>query len=43
MPIDIRKIAIFVEDTFHEFGPAPAKPLRLGAIAAVIANPFAGR
>lgn len=43
MPVEIRKIATFVEDTFHEFGPAPAAPLRLGAIAAVIANPFAGR
>ena len=43
MTVDIRKIATFVEDTFHEFGPAPATPLRLGAIAAVIANPFAGR
>jgi hypothetical protein len=32
-----------VEDVFHEFGPAPAKPLRRGAIAAVITNPFAGR
>lgn len=41
--ITIRRILTHVEDTFHEFGPAPAKPLRRGAIAAILTNPFAGR
>lgn len=41
--IQIRRILVHVEDIFHEFGPAPAAPLRRGAIAAVLANPFAGR
>jgi hypothetical protein len=41
--IQIRRTLVHVEDIFHEFGPAPAAPLRRGAIAAVLANPFAGR
>jgi hypothetical protein len=41
--IEIRKIATFVEEIFHEGGPVAARPLRLGAIAAAIRNPFAGR
>lgn len=41
--IDIRKTLIQIEEVFHEFGPKPAKPWKLGAIACVIANPFAGR
>ena len=32
-----------MEDIFHEFGPPAAKPLRRGAVAAVLTNPFAGR
>jgi hypothetical protein len=39
----IRRIFTHIEDIFHEFGPTPARPLRRGAIAAVITNPFAGR
>ncbi|WP_102106817.1 amino acid synthesis family protein [Oceaniglobus roseus] len=39
----IRKIVTSVEEIFHEFGPAPATPLKRGAIMAVIANPFAGK
>jgi hypothetical protein len=38
-----RKFSLAVEDILHEGGPAPAKPLRRGSIAAVIHNPFAGR
>lgn len=41
--IDIRRVFTQVEDIFHEFGPAPGAPLRRGAIAAVITNPYAGR
>ena len=40
---EIRRVLTHVEDIFHEFGPAPAEPLRRGAIAAVMTNPFAGR
>ncbi|WP_099824589.1 amino acid synthesis family protein [Oceaniglobus indicus] len=38
----IRKTVLSVEEVFHEFGPAPAQPLKRGAIMAVIRNPFAG-
>ena len=41
--IQIRRVLTHVEDIHHEFGPAPAQPLRRGAIAVVLANPFAGR
>jgi hypothetical protein len=41
--IEIRRIVTQVEDIHHEFGPAPPAPLRRGAVAAVLANPFAGR
>ncbi len=40
---ELRRVLTHVEDIFHEFGPAPAEPLRRGAIAAVLTNPFAGR
>ncbi len=41
--IQIRRIHTHVEDIFHEFGPAPEVPLRRGAIAVVLSNPYAGR
>ena len=41
--IEIRRVFTQVEDIFHEFGPAPAAPLRRGAIAVVMTNPYAGR
>jgi hypothetical protein len=41
--ITIRRLFTHVEDIFHEFGPGAPKPLRRGAIAAVMTNPFAGR
>ena len=41
--IILRKTIVTVEEVFHEGGPVAAKPLKRGAIAAVIANPFAGR
>jgi len=41
--IEVRRVFTQVEDIFHEFGPVLARPLRRGAVAAVLANPFAGR
>lgn len=41
--IELRKIVTVVEEIFHEFGPPPPKPLKMGAIAAVLKNPYAGR
>lgn len=41
--IDLRKQATFVEEVFHEGGPAPATPLLRGAVCAVLRNPYAGR
>ncbi len=41
--IQIRRVLTQVEDIHHEFGPPPPEPLRRGAIAAVLSNPFAGR
>jgi hypothetical protein len=41
--IDIRRFFTQVEDIHHEGGPVAAVPLRRGAIAAVLTNPFAGR
>ena len=41
--IQIREIFTQVEEIFHEFGRPAAKPLRRGAVAAVLTNPFAGR
>jgi hypothetical protein len=39
----IRKMLVSVEEIFHEGGPVATKPLKRGAILAVIRNPFAGR
>ena len=41
--IEIRRIHLETEEIHHEFGPAPAKPLLRGTIAAVLTNPYAGR
>jgi hypothetical protein len=41
--IQIRELFTHVEEILHEFGPPPARPLKRGAIAAVLTNPFAGR
>ena len=43
MPLEIRKIVVFSEDTFIEGGRAVAAPIRLAAAAAVIRNPWAGQ
>ncbi len=42
MSAEIRKIAVFVEETHREAGRAIAPPTRKAVAAAVIANPFAG-
>ena len=41
--IEIRRTFTHVEDIFHEFGPPAPTPLRRGFVAAVLANPYAGR
>ncbi len=41
--IEIRRVFTQVEDIHHENGPVAAKPLRRGWVAAVLANPYAGR
>jgi hypothetical protein len=38
----VRKIVTIVEDILHEGGPKAERPLKRGAILAVIQNPFAG-
>jgi hypothetical protein len=43
MSVDVRKIVTGVEDIWHDGGPPLAEPVRKGFVAAVIANPFAGR
>jgi len=41
--IEIRRLLTHVEDIHHEFGPVARQPLRRGAVAVVLTNPFAGR
>lgn len=43
MSADIRKLAVWVEETHHEAGRPIAPPTRKAVAVAVIANPFAGR
>ncbi|HEY4372570.1 MAG TPA: amino acid synthesis family protein [Burkholderiales bacterium] len=43
MKVDVRKIVSFIDEAFHEGGPVAKKPYKRGAIAAVVANPYAGR
>ncbi|MCF3642672.1 amino acid synthesis family protein [Rhizobium sp. TRM95111] len=38
----VRKFLTMVEDIHHEGGPSAEKPLKRGAVLAVIENPFAG-
>jgi Amino acid synthesis len=40
--VEVRKLATVAEEVFHEGGPVPARPLRQGAVLAVIGNPYAG-
>lgn len=39
----LRKTLLLIEEIHHEHGPAPKTPRLRGAIAAVVANPFAHR
>ena len=39
----IRRITLQIEEIHHDFGPAPASPRLLGAVMAVVKNPYAGR
>jgi hypothetical protein len=41
--IEVRKYLTMVEEIFHEGGPPAAVPLKMGAIAAVLKNPYAGK
>jgi hypothetical protein len=41
--IDVRKIAIGVEEVHHDGGPRLAKPVLKGWVGVVIKNPYAGR
>jgi hypothetical protein len=41
--IEVRKFVTMVEEIWHEGGPVAATPLRMGAIAAVLKNPYAGK
>ncbi len=43
MQVVVRKFWSVLEEIRHEGGPPPATPRCVGALAAVIANPFAGR
>jgi len=43
MQVLVRKFWSVLEEIHHEGGPPAATPRRVGALAAVIANPFAGR
>jgi hypothetical protein len=43
MTVSVRKIVTGVEEIHHDFGPKLDTPLRKGWVAAVIANPYAGR
>ena len=41
--VKVRKIVTTIEEIHHEGGPRARVPVRRGAIAAVVANPYAGR
>lgn len=43
MTVEVRKIAVYVEETLHDGGPVLAHPVRKGWAAAVVKNPYAGR
>jgi amino acid synthesis protein len=43
MQIEIRKIIVHIEDTFHDGGPKLETPARKGYAAMVIRNPYAGK
>jgi Amino acid synthesis len=42
LSVNVRKIAVFVEEVLHDGGPVLDKPIRHGWVACIIRNPFAG-
>ncbi len=43
MNVEVRKIALSIEETLHDGGPVLSEPVRKGWAAAVVRNPYAGR
>ncbi len=43
MDIDVRKVALGIEDVRHDGGPALDQPILKGWIGVVVRNPYAGR
>ncbi len=41
--VEVRKFLLQIEEIHHEGGPVAKRPVKKGAIAAVVRNPFAGR
>ncbi|MEK9931718.1 MAG: amino acid synthesis family protein, partial [Rhodospirillaceae bacterium] len=41
--VKVRKYVTHVEEVLHEFGPPADPPQKKGYIAAITANPYAGR
>jgi hypothetical protein len=41
--IEVRKFVTSVQEIWHEGGPVAATPLKMGSIAAVLKNPYAGK
>jgi hypothetical protein len=41
--VNVRKLVLNIEEVWHDGGPRLAAPLQRGSIAAVMANPYAGR
>lgn len=41
--VKIRKKLITIETVYHEGGPVAATPIRMGSVAVVLENPYAGR
>lgn len=41
--VELRKQVVIIDEIFHEGGPVASTPVRRGAIASVITNPYAGR
>jgi hypothetical protein len=41
--IKIRKKLLNIESVYHEGGPARSEPIKMGSIAVVLENPYAGR
>ena len=41
--VKVRKYVATVEETLHDFGPVPARPVTKAVVGGVIANPYAGR